>query len=139
MVETTIVPQFLAEIDGVEASENVIIIGASNRPELIDPAVQRPGRLDVKIAVKRPERDAARAILALNLTPNTPIADAGAKFEGLGEITFKPHVTRRTIAEVAGQLGEDKLKPVLAALPARTDVHPRIKSGGMLHLRTPNP
>ena len=55
-VETTIVPQLLAEIDGVEALKNVIVIGASNRQDLIDPAILRPGRLDVKIKIERPDQ-----------------------------------------------------------------------------------
>src|SRR5439155_143772 len=58
-VETTIVPQLLAEIDGVEGLRNVIVIGASNRQDLIDPAILRPGRLDVKIKIERPDRGAA--------------------------------------------------------------------------------
>jgi len=53
-VESTIVPQFLTEVDGVEGLRNVVVIGASNRPDLIDPAILRPGRLDVKIRVDRP-------------------------------------------------------------------------------------
>src|SRR5207245_10962535 len=58
-VETTIVPQLLAEIDGVEGLKNVIVIGASNRQDLIDPAILRPGRVDVKIKIERPDRGAA--------------------------------------------------------------------------------
>ncbi|MBT7303286.1 MAG: AAA family ATPase, partial [Victivallales bacterium] len=76
-VETTIVPQFLAEMDGVEASENVVIIGASNRQDMIDPAVMRPGRLDVKVKVDRPGREASMAILALHLTPDLPLQRDG--------------------------------------------------------------
>lgn len=72
-VETTIVPQLLAEIDGVESLRDVIIIGASNREDMIDPAILRPGRLDVKIRVDRPDRAAARAILGLSLTPGLPV------------------------------------------------------------------
>ena len=63
-VETTIVPQLLAEIDGVEGLENVIVIGASNREDMIDPAILRPGRLDVKIKIERPDAEAARDIFA---------------------------------------------------------------------------
>lgn len=74
-VETTIVPQFLAELDGVERLDNVIVIGASNRVDMIDPAVLRPGRLDVKIRVDRPDRDAALEIAARYLTPWLPYAD----------------------------------------------------------------
>ena len=62
-MESTIVPQLLAEIDGVEGLRNVIVIGATNREDLIDPAILRPGRLDVKIKIERPERGAARADL----------------------------------------------------------------------------
>jgi proteasome-associated ATPase len=72
-VETTIVPQLLAEIDGVEGLKNVIVIGASNRQDLIDPAILRPGRLDVKIKIDRPDRAAAADILARYLTHDIPI------------------------------------------------------------------
>jgi proteasome-associated ATPase len=72
-VETTIVPQLLAEIDGVEGLRNVIVIGASNRQDLIDPAILRPGRLDVKIKIDRPDRSAAVDILVKYLTPDVPI------------------------------------------------------------------
>jgi proteasome-associated ATPase len=72
-VETTIVPQLLSEIDGVEGLENVIVIGASNREDMIDPAILRPGRLDVKIKIERPDAEAARDIFAKYLTPDLPI------------------------------------------------------------------
>ncbi|MGO1182014.1 MAG: proteasome ATPase [Micrococcaceae bacterium] len=72
-VETTIVPQLLAEIDGVERLDNVIVIGASNREDMIDPAILRPGRLDVKIRVNRPDAEGAREILARYLTPDLPL------------------------------------------------------------------
>ena len=72
-VETTIVPQLLAEIDGVEGLKNVIVIGASNRQDLIDPAILRPGRLDVKIKIDRPDRQAASDIMAKYLTPDIPM------------------------------------------------------------------
>jgi proteasome-associated ATPase len=71
-VESTIVPQFLAEIDGVERLRNVIVIGASNRQDLIDPAVLRPGRLDVKIRIDRPDRRAAKDILGKYLSADLP-------------------------------------------------------------------
>ena len=73
-VESTIVPQLLAEIDGVETLNNVIVIGASNREDLIDPAILRPGRLDVKIKIERPDADAAQAIFSRYLTSDLPIA-----------------------------------------------------------------
>ena len=72
-VETTIVPQFLAELDGVEALDNVMVIGASNRVDMIDPAVLRPGRLDVKVRIDRPDRDAAASILSRYVTPDLPL------------------------------------------------------------------
>ncbi|MFT8638551.1 MAG: proteasome ATPase [Bifidobacterium sp.] len=72
-VETTIVPQFLAELDGVEALDNVIVIGASNRVDMIDPAVLRPGRLDVKIRVDRPNKAQATSILRHYLTNDLPL------------------------------------------------------------------
>jgi proteasome-associated ATPase len=75
-MESTIVPQLLAEIDGVEGLKNVIVIGASNRQDLIDPAVLRPGRLDVKIKVERPDRGAAAEIFGKYLTTELPIARA---------------------------------------------------------------
>ena len=72
-VETTIVPQFLTELDGVERLDNVMVIGASNRIDMIDPAVLRPGRLDVKIHVERPEQTGAAAIVGHYLTDDLPL------------------------------------------------------------------
>jgi proteasome-associated ATPase len=72
-VENTIVPQLLSEIDGVEGLENVIIIGASNREDMIDPAILRPGRLDVKIKIERPDAESARSIFTKYLTPSVPL------------------------------------------------------------------
>lgn len=72
-MESTIVPQLLAEIDGVETLRNVIVIGASNREDLIDPAILRPGRLDVKIKIERPNEESARMIFARYLTSDLPI------------------------------------------------------------------
>ena len=74
-VENTIVPQLLSEIDGVEGLENVIVIGASNREDMIDPAILRPGRLDVKIKIERPDAEAARDIFSKYLTPTLPLHD----------------------------------------------------------------
>ncbi|MGC0250528.1 proteasome ATPase [Pseudactinotalea sp. Z1748] len=72
-VETTIVPQLLSEIDGVERLENVIVIGASNREDMIDPAILRPGRLDAKVKIERPDAEAARDIFSKYLTADLPI------------------------------------------------------------------
>lgn len=72
-VEITVVAQFLSELDGLESLENVIVIGASNRQDLIDPAVLRPGRLDFKIKVERPNKDAAKAIFSKYLVADLPL------------------------------------------------------------------
>jgi proteasome-associated ATPase len=81
-MESTIVPQLLAEIDGVEGLKNVIVIGASNRQDLIDPAILRPGRLDVKIKIERPDQAAAADIFAKYLTAELPIAAAELEAAG---------------------------------------------------------
>ncbi len=72
-VENTIVPQLLSEIDGVEGLENVIVIGASNREDMIDPAILRPGRLDVKIKIERPDAEAAKDIFSKYLLAELPL------------------------------------------------------------------
>ncbi|WP_280460631.1 proteasome ATPase [Nocardia carnea] len=82
-VETTVVPQLLSEIDGVEGLENVIVIGASNREDMIDPAILRPGRLDVKIKIERPDAESAQDIFSKYLTEYLPLhADDLAEFNG---------------------------------------------------------
>ena len=82
-VETTVVPQLLSEIDGVEGLENVIVIGASNREDMIDPAILRPGRLDVKIKIERPDAEAAQDIFSKYLTDALPVhADDLTEFGG---------------------------------------------------------
>ncbi|MFQ1002575.1 proteasome ATPase [Modestobacter sp. SSW1-42] len=88
-VESTIVPQLLSEIDGVEGLENVIVIGASNREDMIDPAILRPGRLDVKIKIERPDAEAARDIFSKYLTTTLPIhSDDLAEHGGSREATI---------------------------------------------------
>nr|BFF26225.1 proteasome ATPase [Glycomyces mayteni] len=74
-VENTIVPQLLSEIDGVEGLENVIVIGASNREDMIDPAILRPGRLDVKIKIERPDAESAKDIFSKYITTSLPLHD----------------------------------------------------------------
>jgi len=82
-VENTIVPQLLAEIDGVEGLQNVVVIGASNREDMIDPAILRPGRLDVKIKIERPDAEAAKDIFGKYLTERLPLhADDVAEHGG---------------------------------------------------------
>jgi proteasome-associated ATPase len=84
-VESTIVPQLLAEIDGVESLRNVIVIGASNREDLIDPAILRPGRLDVKIKIERPNETAASQIFSRYLTTDLPLDEAEVREVGGGD------------------------------------------------------
>jgi len=84
-MESTIVPQLLAEIDGVESLRDVIVIGATNREDLIDPAILRPGRLDVKIKIERPDADAAAQIFSRYLHAELPIADASIRDLGGGD------------------------------------------------------
>lgn len=75
-MESTLVPQFLSEIDGVEGLRDVIVIGASNRQDLLDPAVLRPGRLDIKIKIDRPTVEGAKDIFTKFLTPDLPFSDS---------------------------------------------------------------
>src|SRR6266498_103913 len=96
-VENTIVPQLLSEIDGVEALENVIVIGASNREDMIDPAILRPGRLDVKIKIERPDAEAARDIFSKYITHTLPIhADDLAEHGGDISATVDAMIQRTT-------------------------------------------
>jgi len=84
-IESTIVPQLLAEIDGVETLRDVIVIGASNREDLIDPAILRPGRLDVKIKIERPNEQAAEQIFARYLTGDLPLEATEVEHLGGGD------------------------------------------------------
>ena len=85
-MESTVVPQLLAEIDGVEALRNVIIIGASNREDLIDPAILRPGRLDLKIRIDRPDQDSAIAIFGQYVNEHIPVAAQAVDELGGGDV-----------------------------------------------------
>jgi proteasome-associated ATPase len=94
-VENTIVPQLLSEIDGVEGLENVIVIGASNREDMIDPAILRPGRLDVKIKIQRPDAQGAADIFSKYLTPDLPLhSDDVAEHGGSRELTCDAMIQR---------------------------------------------
>jgi proteasome-associated ATPase len=98
-VENTIVPQLLSEIDGVEGLENVIVIGASNREDMIDPAILRPGRLDVKIKIERPDAEAAKDIFSKYILTQLPLhpddlAEHGASRDGTVEAMIQRVVER---------------------------------------------
>ncbi len=94
-VENTIVPQLLSEIDGVELLENVIVIGASNREDMIDPAILRPGRLDVKIKIERPDAESARDVFSKYLLPRLPLhADDLAAHDGSAQACVEDMIVR---------------------------------------------
>jgi len=114
-VESTIVPQLLSEIDGVEGLENVIVIGASNREDMIDPAILRPGRLDVKIKIERPDAEAARDIFSKYLVPNLPInPDDLAEHGGSREETINGMI-QRTVERMYTESEENRFLEVTYA------------------------
>jgi len=112
-IEATIVPQLLAEIDGVEALRNVIVIGASNREDLIDPAILRPGRLDVKIKIERPDAEAAVPIFSRYLTSEVPIDEATIDAQGGGDIDKAiQHMIEETVREMYNTDAENRFLEV---------------------------
>ncbi|WP_172832391.1 proteasome ATPase [Nakamurella panacisegetis] len=114
-VETTIVPQLLSEIDGVEGLENVIVIGASNREDMIDPAILRPGRLDVKIKIERPDAEAARDIFTKYLVPSLPIhPDDLAEFGGDRQATVQAMI-QHTVERMYTETDENRFLEVTYA------------------------
>ncbi|REF38354.1 proteasome ATPase [Thermasporomyces composti] len=114
-VENTIVPQLLSEIDGVEGLENVIVIGASNREDMIDPAILRPGRLDVKIKIERPDAEAARDIFSKYLTPDLPLhPDDLAEFGGNREACVQAMI-QRAVERMYAELDENRFLEVTYA------------------------
>jgi proteasome-associated ATPase len=114
-VENTIVPQLLSEIDGVEALENVLVIGASNREDMIDPAILRPGRLDVKIKIERPDAESARDIFSKYLVPELPLhADDLAEHGGSKEATLAAMV-QGVVERIYAEAEENKFLEVTYA------------------------
>ncbi|MDQ1629288.1 MAG: proteasome-associated ATPase [Actinomycetota bacterium] len=114
-VETTIVPQLLSEIDGVEGLENVIVIGASNREDMIDPAILRPGRLDVKIKIERPDADAAGDIFSKYLTDTLPVhADDIAEFGG-NRVACMEAMIQRVVERMYSETEENRFLEVTYA------------------------
>ncbi|MGO4257040.1 proteasome ATPase [Marmoricola sp. RAF53] len=114
-VENTIVPQLLSEIDGVELLENVLVIGASNREDMIDPAILRPGRLDVKIKIERPDAESARDIFSKYLTAELPLhADDLAEFGGDRNATVAGMITA-TVERMYTETDENRFLEVTYA------------------------
>lgn len=114
-VETTIVPQLLSEIDGVERLDNVIVIGASNREDMIDPAILRPGRLDVKVKIQRPDAESAADIFAKYVTTSLPFhADDLAANHGSLQETVDAMIQRTVEAMYATDKGNEFLEVTYA-------------------------
>lgn len=114
-VENTIVPQLLSEIDGVELLENVLVIGASNREDMIDPAILRPGRLDVKIKIERPDAESARDIFSKYLTTTLPLhAEDVAEFGGDRQATIGGMI-RATVERMYTETEENRFLEVTYA------------------------
>jgi proteasome-associated ATPase len=114
-VENTIVPQLLSEIDGVEGLENVIVIGASNREDMIDPAILRPGRLDVKIKIERPDAEAARDIFSKYVLKELPLhPDDLAEHGGSAQATVAAMI-QRTVERMYTELEENRFLEVTYA------------------------
>jgi proteasome-associated ATPase len=114
-VETTIVPQLLAEIDGVERLDNVIVIGASNREDMIDPAILRPGRLDVKIKIERPDAEAARDIFTHYLTPDLPLHADDLAVNGGSPTATASAMVERTVERMYAESEENQFLEVTYA------------------------
>ena len=122
-MESTIVPQLLAEIDGVEGLRNVIVIGATNREDLIDPAILRPGRLDVKIKIERPDAAAAAEIFARYLTEEIPIADGASV----------PDLISSTVEAMYADVAENRFLEVTYQNGDREELHFKdFASGAMI-------
>ncbi len=114
-VETTIVPQLLSEIDGVEGLENVIVIGASNREDMIDPAILRPGRLDVKIKIERPDAEAARDIFGKYIRTDLPLHDDDVADNGGSREATVAAMIQRTVERIYTEAEENRFLEVTYA------------------------
>lgn len=121
-VESTVVPQLLSEIDGVESLRNVIVIGATNREDLIDPAILRPGRLDVKIKLARPDAAGARQVLAKYLTGATPLNASEVDAAG-GPDAFRDLLVSAAAERLYARTPENEFVEVTYATGAREVLH----------------
>ncbi len=114
-VENTIVPQLLSEIDGVEGLENVIVIGASNREDMIDPAILRPGRLDVKIKIERPDAEAAKDIFTKYVLTELPLHPDDVKEHGGSPQATVDAMIQRTVERMYSETEENRFLEVTYA------------------------
>jgi proteasome-associated ATPase len=132
-MEATVVAQFLSEIDGVESLRNVIVIGASNRQDLIDPAVLRPGRLDLKVKVHRPEKQGARDIFAKYLTMDLPFSTDAMKKYGPDVANVVRGIVEETVESMYAETEENKFLEVTYAKGEREIFYFKdFSSGAML-------
>jgi len=131
-MESTIVPQFLSEIDGVESLRDVIVIGASNRQDLIDPAVLRPGRLDIKIKIPRPDKQSAKDILGKYLTSDLPLAESELTQHGSDRATFIHHLIETTIEAMYALTEENQFLEVTYANGEKETVYFKDFASGAL-------
>ena len=114
-VENTIVPQLLSEIDGVEGLENVLVIGASNREDMIDPAILRPGRLDVKIKIERPDAESARDIFSKYIKAELPLHEDDLRENGNNRDATVAAMIQRTVERMYSELEENRFLEVTYA------------------------
>jgi proteasome-associated ATPase len=114
-VENTIVPQLLSEIDGVEGLENVLVIGASNREDMIDPAILRPGRLDVKIKIERPDAESARDIFSKYIKADLPLHEDDLRENGDNRDATVAAMIQRTVERMYSELEENRFLEVTYA------------------------
>ena len=131
-IESTIVPQFLSEIDGVESLRDVIVIGASNRQDLIDPAVLRPGRLDIKIKIPRPDKHGAKDILGKYLVTGLPFSESAMAEQKLDRTAYVQHLIENTIEAMYAKTKENQFLEVTYANGEKETVYFKDFSSGAL-------
>jgi len=131
-IESTIVPQFLSEIDGVESLRDVIVIGASNRQDLIDPAVLRPGRLDIKIKIPRPDKQGAKDILGKYLLADLPLAESAMAEQKLDRTAYVQHLIDTTVEAMYAKTEENRFLEVTYANGEKETVYFKDFSSGAL-------
>ncbi len=131
-MESTIVPQFLSEIDGVESLRDVIVIGASNRQDLIDPAVLRPGRLDIKIKIPRPDKQSAKDILGKYLTSDLPLAESELTQHDSDRAKFIHHLIETTVEAMYALTEENQFLEVTYANGEKETVYFKDFASGAL-------
>jgi proteasome-associated ATPase len=130
-IESTIVPQLLAEIDGVESLKNVIVVGASNREDLIDPAILRPGRLDVKIKIERPDENSAADIFAKYLTTTIPIAGSEVETHGSADVAVQ-EIIKATVAHMYSEEPQNRFLEVTYANGEKEELYFKDFSSGAM-------